>query len=214
MSRVLVKICGLTRAQDVEAAVAAGADALGFVFAPSPRRLSLSLAQELLSRVPAGVMRVGLFLDQGRDEIQRALDRVTLDVLQFHGRESGAFCESFQRPYLKAIGMRRQPSLQRAEREYVSAIGLLLDSHAAGARGGTGEVFDWRRIPATGKDIWLAGGLNADNVGAALETVRPRAVDVSSGVESSPGIKDAAAMNAFVTAVRRADQEAGEVENR
>jgi len=210
---VVIKICGLTRVEDVDAAIAAGAHALGFVFAASPRRLTADLAAPLLARVPAGVLRVGLFRDQERDEIDAVLDRLALDVLQFHGQEDGAFCESFGLPYLKAVGMRQNPSLPRAEREYAGAIGLLLDSHAGGERGGTGETFDWRRLPALAKPVWLAGGLHAGNVGVAVETVRPYAVDVSSGVESRPGVKDAARMNAFVKAVRQAGERIREVEN-
>jgi len=213
MSRVVIKICGLTRTRDIDAAIAAGADALGFVFAASARRLTAGQAEPLLERVPAGVLRVGLFLDQERAEVDAVLERLTLDLLQFHGQEDSEFCGSFGLPYLKAVGMRHNPSLHQVEREYASAAGLLLDSHGSGERGGTGETFDWRRIPPLSKPVWLAGGLHAGNVGAAVAAARPYAVDVSSGVESRPGVKDAASMQAFVEAVREAGEQTGEVRN-
>lgn len=207
MNRVKVKICGLTRAEDVQAAVTAGADAVGFVFTASPRRVSIDTAIRLSSYVPAGVSRVGLFLDQDRSEIQRVVSSVPLDLLQFHGCETEQQCSVFKRPWLKAVAMENSESVKRAERDFPGAAGLLLDSHSRGGRGGSGESFDWSLSRPAAKAIWLAGGLNPDNVGLAILTVKPFAVDVSSGVEMEPGIKDAALMNAFVTAVREAEDQ-------
>ena len=192
MNRVKIKICGLTRVEDVQAAVEAGAAAVGFVFTASPRRVTIETAIRLSGYVPEGVSRVGLFLDQDRSEIQRVVSAVPLDLLQFHGSETERQCSVFKLPWLKAVAMENAESVRRAEREFPNAAGLLLDSHARGGRGGSGESFDWSLSGAAGKAIWLAGGLNPDNVGLAIRTVRPYAVDVSSGVESEPGIKDAA----------------------
>lgn len=205
MSRTKIKICGLTRSGDVENVLACGADAIGFVFADSPRQLGPAAAAELASLVPSGVQRVGLFMDQSPAFIASVLDAVPLDVLQFHGRESEAQCNAFGLPWLKAVAMADLGSLERALDAYPGAMGLLLDSHGVGQRGGSGKVFDWSLAKAADKPLWLAGGLNADNVGAAIKTVRPYAVDVSSGVESSPGVKDEAKMTAFCEAVRQAD---------
>lgn len=207
MNRVKVKICGLTRVEDVQAAVKAGADAIGFVFAASPRQISIDTAIRLCSYVPRHVLRVGLFLDQGRSEIDRVVDSVPLDILQFHGRETEPQCSVFNLPWLKAVAMENADSLVRAEAEYPGAMGLLPDSHSSGGRGGSGQVFDWSKTRPVAKPVWLAGGLNAANVGQAIRTMRPFAVDVSSGVESSPGIKDANKMTGFVNAVRAVENE-------
>lgn len=205
MNRTRIKICGLTRAGDVECAVGCGADAIGFVFAESPRRVSAVTAARLAGLAPPGVMRVGLFLEQTPAFIGSVLDAVPLDVLQFHGREREAECAAFGLPWLKAVAMDDAESLQRALDEFPGAMGLLLDSHRAGQRGGRGKSFDWSLVSTVDKPLWLAGGLDPGNVGAAIETVGPYAVDVSSGVESSPGIKDAGKMTAFCAAVRQAD---------
>ncbi|MGD9265182.1 MAG: phosphoribosylanthranilate isomerase [Lysobacterales bacterium] len=204
-----MKICGLTRARDVKCAVLCGADAVGFVFADSPRRIDVSHAEELAGLVPVSVLRVGLFLDQDAAFIEAVLEAVALDVLQFHGRESEAQCARYGRPWLKAVAMQDGDSLQRALDDYPGAMGLLLDSHEAGRRGGSGKTFDWSLAQAANKPLWLAGGLNAGNVGAAMAAVSPFAVDVSSGVEAAPGIKDAGKIEAFCAAVRRADATAG-----
>jgi phosphoribosylanthranilate isomerase len=200
---VKVKICGLTRQQDIRAAVAAGADILGFVFTESPRRIGVELARQLLDDVPPGTLRVGLFLDQAYDEVAGIVDSLSLDLLQFHGRESEAECSRYGLPWLKAVAMEGLDSAIRAEKNYPGAAGLLLDSHGQGQRGGTGKVFDWSMAKPLHKPIWLAGGLHAGNVATAIRTVRPYAVDVSSGVESAPGKKDAARMQAFIQAVRQ-----------
>ncbi len=205
--RVRVKICGLTRDEDVKAAVAAGADAVGFVFTASPRRISAETAIRLSSYVPEGVLRVGLFLNQDRSEIDRVVNSVPLDVLQFHGNETEQECSVFGLPWLKAVAMENAESARQAEREYPGAMGLLLDSHTAGKRGGSGKVFDWSLFRPLEKSVWLAGGLNAVNVGQAVRVVRPFAVDVSSGVEAAPGIKDVSSIITFIKAVREVENE-------
>lgn len=204
MSQVKIKICGLTRSEDVDCAVAAGVDAVGFVFTASARRISPLKAVELCVRVPGDVLRVGLFLDQAPTEIERVLNTVTLDVLQFHGSETAQQCSAYGIPYLKAVAMQDGDSLRQAAQEYPGAMGLLLDSHVQGEAGGSGKAFDWNMARSPGHRVWLAGGLNADNVGRAIRMVRPCAVDVSSGVEALPGVKDAARINAFVKAVKQA----------
>ncbi len=205
MNRVKIKICGLTRAEDVQAAVKAGADAIGFVFTASPRRISIEKAIELSAYVPGGVLCVGLFLDQDSSEIERVTGSVPLDILQFHGSETEQECNRFKLPWLKAVAMENAESVKQAEQGFPGAAGLLLDSHAKGKRGGSGMSFDWSLSRTVEKPVWLAGGLNADNVIRAIKTVRPYAVDVSSGVESEPGIKDPARLKAFVKAVRQAE---------
>ena len=207
MNRVKIKICGLTRPQDVQAAVKAGADAIGFVFTASPRRISIERALELSAYATGGVLRVGLFLDQERSEIERVTAAVPLDILQFHGNETAQECSVFNLPWLKAVAMEDAESVIRAERDFPGAAGLLLDSHSKGKRGGSGQLFDWSLARPVMKPIWLAGGLNADNVKQAIHTVRPYAVDVSSGVESEPGIKDSSRISAFVKAVRQTEIE-------
>ena len=205
MKRVKIKICGLTRVEDVQAAVEAGADAIGFVFTASPRRISIDKAIELSAYVPGGVSRVGLFLDQDRSEIERVTGSVPLDILQFHGNETEQECDCFKLPWLKAVVMENADSVKQAEQNFPGAAGLLLDSHSKGKRGGSGKSFDWSLSRSIEKPVWLAGGLNADNVTRAIQTVRPYAVDVSSGVESEPGIKDPTRLKAFVKAVRQAE---------
>ena len=207
MSRVKIKICGLTRVEDVEAAVVAGADAIGFVFTASPRRISIDTAKRLSGYVTRGVLSVGLFLDQDRSEIEQVVAAVPLDILQFHGCETEQECSVFNLPWLKAVAMENAESLIQAERDFPGAAGLLLDSHSKGKRGGSGKLFDWSLSRPVDKPVWLAGGLNPDNVGEAINTVRPYAVDVSSGVETQPGIKAVTRMNAFVQAVRNAENE-------
>lgn len=186
----------------MHAAVAAGADALGFVFTRSPRQITAARASELARLVPAGVLKAGLFLNQSQFEIEQVLATVALDILQFHGTESAAQCRLFDLPYLKAVSMSDNSALQIAGVDYPDAAGLLLDSHIAGSAGGSGKVFDWSKIKHGSIPVWLAGGLNPDNVAAAVQQVKPYAVDVSSGVESSPGIKSAEMIAAFINAAR------------
>lgn len=207
MNRIVVKICGLTRVEDVKAATNAGADVIGFVFTASPRQVSIDAALELSGYVPEGVLRVGLFLGQNSSQIEQVISSVPLDMLQFHGGETEQFCSKFNMPWLKAVAMENADSVKKAESEFPGALGLLLDSHSRGEQGGSGKQFDWSLSSPVAKPVWLAGGLNADNVKQAIQTVRPYAVDVSSGVESKPGIKDAARMEAFVKAVREVENE-------
>ena len=204
---MIIKICGLTRAEDVKAAVSFGADAIGFVFTDSPRRISAETAIRLSASIPEGVLRVGLFLNQNKSEIDQVINSVTLDVLQFHGNETQQDCNAFGLPWLKAVVMNSSESVSMAESEFSGAMGLLLDGHSAGKRGGSGKVFDWTLSAPAAMPLWLAGGLNAGNVAQAIRIVRPYAVDVSSGVETEPGIKDAASIRAFINAVRDVENE-------
>jgi len=206
MQRTRVKLCGLTRPEDVDAAVAAGADALGFVLWPGSRRaVDEARLTALAARVPAFVTRVGLFVDQDPALIARCARH--LDLLQFHGEESPAACDAFRRPWIKALRMRDGLDLHAAAAAYRGARALLLDAYRPGVPGGTGETFDWSRIPAgLAKPVILAGGLGADNVAEAIATVAPFAVDVSGGVEAAPGIKDAERMAAFLAAVSEGDR--------
>ena len=225
MVRTRVKICGITRLEDALLAVSLGADALGFVFVPaSARHVTVEAARDIARRLPPFVARVGLFLDAPREAVERALDALPELVPQFHGRERAAACDAFGRGYLKALGVAEGLPTAEELAAYRRAEGFLLDSNVPGELGGTGHAFDWTRLAggamgeATGSDgpvLVLAGGLNAGNVGRAMREVRPYALDVSSGVESSKGIKDARAMTDFMAAVRRADAErsaAAEVE--
>ncbi|GGX93138.1 N-(5'-phosphoribosyl)anthranilate isomerase [Litchfieldella qijiaojingensis] len=201
LHRTRVKICGLTRPEDVDAAVAAGADALGFVLWPgSKRAIDEARLAELAARVPAFVTRVGLFVDQEASLIERA--SAHLDLLQFHGDESPAFCASFTRPWLKALRMRDDLDLHAMAEAYQGAQALLLDAYRPDMPGGTGKTFDWSRIPANlAKPVILAGGLTPANVAQAIRAVRPFAVDVSGGVERAPGIKDPHRIDDFLRQV-------------
>ncbi|SFT84936.1 phosphoribosylanthranilate isomerase [Halomonas saccharevitans] len=204
--RTRIKFCGLTREEDVDAAVAAGADALGFVLWPgSKRAIDERRLAELGARVPAFVTRVGLFVDPSPALVARCSPH--LDLLQFHGDETPEACEAAGRPWIKALRMREELDLPAAAEAYGDARALLLDAYRPGVPGGTGDTFDWSRIPASlTKPVILAGGLTLDNVDAAIAAVGPFAVDVSGGIEAAPGIKDAARMAAFLDAVRRADE--------
>ena len=201
-----IKICGLTREEDVDAAVAAGADAIGFVFyPPSPRYLTPERAAELARRIPPFVDVVGLFVNADSATVLATCASVPLNLLQFHGDEDAAYCRQFSRPYLRAARVRPGLDLVEFAGSFPEARGLLLDAFVEGYGGG-GHVFDWTLIPpALPGHLILSGGLHADNVAAAIERVRPDAVDVSSGVESGKGIKDHAKIAAFVAAVRKAD---------
>lgn len=202
-----IKICGITREQDLQAAVAAGADALGFVFyAKSPRNVTAQQAGELLGALPPFVTSVGLFVDPDEAFVREVLAQSSLDVLQFHGDETPEFCRQFGRPYLKAIRVRAGVDLIECAARYADAQGLLLDAYVEGVQGGTGESFDWRLIPRElSLPVILSGGLHPGNVAEAVRAVRPYAVDVSSGVEASKGIKDAAKVAAFINEVRNVD---------
>jgi phosphoribosylanthranilate isomerase len=207
--RTRIKICGLTRESDVDAAVAAGADALGFnCYAGSPRYVTPVRLAALAARVPPFVTPVLLFVNAADAEITAAVGLVPHALLQFHGDEDEAACARAGRPYIRAVRMSEEVDLLDCERRFFTASGLLVDAPSAGF-GGSGRAFDWRRVPARrGKPLTLAGGLDADNVAAAIAAVRPEAVDVASGVEDAPGIKSAVRINRFVAAVRAADAQA------
>lgn len=204
MSVVRSKICGITRVEDALAAVDAGADAIGLVFyAKSPRAVTVPQAQAILAALPPFVTTVGLFVDCQRSELNAILDAVPLDLLQFHGDESPAACEGFRRPYIKALRVKPGDDIAARIGLYGSATGVLLDTFVPGVPGGTGEAFDWSLVPqGLSVPIILAGGLTPENVRAAIEQVRPYAVDVSGGVEASKGLKDSDKIHAFVRAVR------------
>lgn len=206
MSRTRIKICGITRMQDMRAAVAAGADAIGFVFyPPSPRCLAIDVARDLALAVPPFVERVGLFVNAEPAAVREVIAAVPLELLQFHGDEDAAYCEQFGRPYLKAARVRPGLDLLEYARSFPSAQGLLLDAYVEGY-GGAGQSFDWSLIPvALPLPVVLSGGLTSVNVQEAVLNLRPFAVDVSTGVEVGKGIKDEAKINAFVAAVRSAD---------
>lgn len=201
------KICGITREQDVQAVVHSGADALGLVFHEmSPRHVSLQRAAQLAGSVPPFVTVVGLFVNPSVGYVNEVLAKVALDVLQFHGEETPDFCRQFSKPYLKAIRVKAGVDLIQCAVRYASAQGLLLDAYVEGTQGGTGESFDWSLIPHDlPLPVILSGGLHAGNVAAAIRQVRPYAVDVSSGVEASKGIKDAAKIAAFINEVKNVD---------
>ena len=189
---VRVKICGITRMQDLHAACNAGADALGFVFyEKSPRHLSIAAAAALVRQLPPFVQAVGLFVNAEPAFVESVLQDVPLDVLQFHGDETPAYCEGFKRPYIKAVRVNQDTDLLKYAADFDAARGLLLDAFVPGVPGGTGERFDWSLIPPNvPKPIVLSGGLTPGNVTEAVQRVHPWAVDVSSGVEAAKGIKD------------------------
>ena len=200
-----IKICGFTRGEDLQAAVAAGADAIGLVFYPSsPRYVDVVRAAELARVVPPFVTIVGLFVNADPATIRQTLAAVPIHLLQFHGDEDEAFCRQFDRPYIKAARVKPGFDLVQYAGRFASAQAILLDAFVEGYGGG-GKVFDWKLIPLDlGKPIILSGGLDAGNVADAIARVRPAAVDVSSGVESGKGIKDAEKIREFVAAVRAA----------
>ena len=206
MSRTRIKICGLTREADVDAAVAAGADAIGFVFyAKSPRHVSPARAAELARRLPPFVMPVGLFVNAAPALLQQALEALPQMLIQFHGDETPADCARAGRPYLRAARMTPGFDLLDFAQQYAGAQGLLLDAHVEGYGGG-GKVFDWSLIPRNvPSPVVLSGGLHAGNVAEGMLRVRPWAVDVSSGVEEAKGLKSAPLIRQFCAAVREAD---------
>jgi len=207
VSKVRIKICGLTRNQDVQVAVAEGADALGFVlYAPSPRAVTAEQAAKLIEHVPAFVTTVALFVNESIDEVKRILDVCSFDLLQFHGDESPEFCRQFNRPYMKAIRVRSAEDIHSAVQQYPDAKALLLDAYVENLPGGTGQAFDWRLIPKLSIPWVLAGGLNANNVADAVNQVQPYAVDISGGVEASKGIKDAQKIKDFISEVRNVER--------
>ena len=207
VNRTRVKICGITQLEDAKCAIASGADALGFVFyAPSPRYVSPEKAAEIIRQLPAFVTTTALFVNETQENVDRILQETRIDLLQFHGDELPEFCIEFDRPYIKALRMKPDLDLTVEAKKYSSAQALLLDAYRPGIPGGTGEVFDWDRIPAKHPtEIILAGGLTAENVAQAVSAVAPYAVDVSGGVEKSKGIKDADKVEKFINEVTRAN---------
>lgn len=199
-ARTRVKICGLTSIDDAKAAVDAGADAIGLMFyKPSPRYVPLSMAEQIIAKVGPFVTTTAVLVDMPAEEIKELLKRLPVQLLQFHGNEPASFCEQFERPYIKAIRMKPDLDVIAEMQQYSSAQGVLLDAYQPGVPGGTGESFDWDRVPqSSDKPIILAGGLKPDNVETAVKQVLPYAVDVSGGVESSPGKKDANKIQQFI----------------
>lgn len=206
MSRTRIKFCGLTRIDDVRAAAELGVDAVGFVLTKKSRRfVDPAHARTLRDVLPPFVSAVALFMDDDAAWVEHVISTLRPDWLQFHGAEPASFAESFDRPYLKAVPMASVVDVDAFAASHPHASGFLLDSHALGAAGGSGEAFDWTRAPRNfARPLVLAGGLDAGNVAQAIAIAKPYAVDVSSGIESAPGIKDAAKMRAFVDAVRDA----------
>lgn len=204
--RTRVKICGITREQDLAAAAQAGADAIGLVFyPPSPRFLSLDRARALRRAAPPFLTTVALFVNAPEADVRRVVDEVRPDALQFHGEETPAYCEGFGLPYVKTCRVRQGVDLLEYWRPFSGASGWLADAYVD-EYGGTGERFEWSLVPRKlGRPLILSGGLTSANVREAIRAVQPWAVDVSSGVESAKGIKDAARIAAFITEVRNAD---------
>jgi phosphoribosylanthranilate isomerase len=211
--RTRVKICGITNAHDALTAVAHGADAIGLVFyEASPRNVTIGQAAEIAKALPPFVSVVGLFVNATPDYIKQAVQQVGLDLIQFHGDELPDECERYGRPFIKAVRVKPDTNLVQYATDFSAAKALLLDAFAEGVAGGTGQVFDWSLIPkALTKPVILAGGLNAENVCEAISQVRPYAVDISGGVESTKGIKDAAKIAAFMNEVKSIN--VGQVEN-
>jgi phosphoribosylanthranilate isomerase len=205
MNRVRVKFCGITQLKDAQAAVSLGADAVGFVLTNKSKRfIEPSRARTIRETLPPFVTAVVLFNNDDANWIEEAVRVVRPDIIQFHGTESRALCESFGVRYIKAIGMGEEGTVKRTVAQHPNAAAILLDSNKPGEQGGSGVAFDWSLIPTNlPKPVILAGGLTCDNVALAIRTARPYAVDVASGIESAPGIKDAEKMRRFINEVRR-----------
>ncbi len=211
--RTRVKICGITSVKDALVAVKYGADAIGLVFyEASPRNVTMQQAAEIARAVPPFVSIVGLFVNASPAFIREVLVQVDLDLMQFHGDEKQADCMLYQRPFIKAVRVKQDTNLVQYAADFPDAKALLLDAYTEGMAGGTGQVFDWKLIPQhLDKPIILAGGLNPANVNHAIQQVNPYAVDISGGVESAKGIKDAAKIAAFMQQVESLN--VGRVEN-
>ena len=198
-----VKICGITSITDALNAANAGASALGFVFyAKSSRFVTPEQAAEICAALPPFIKTVGLFLNAEADQVRETLSQVSLDLLQFHGNESPEFCRSFDRPHIKALGTDGLANFATHADQYPDALAILVDSHVLGKAGGTGQTFDWKLLPTNySKPIILAGGLNPDNIAEAIRETSVYAFDLSSGVESAPGIKSKAKIDALMREV-------------
>ena len=199
-----IKICGFTRPQDAQAAAELGADAVGLVFyTQSKRCVDAAQAAEIVAALPPQVVKVALFVNESAEQIRRILGAVPIDVLQFHGDEAPEFCRQFDKPYWKAVRVQSAQDIAAAAERYADAAALLLDAHIEGQYGGTGQVFDWRLLPETMPLPWiLSGGLNPDNVAAALRQTGAAWLDVSSGVEQAPGVKSRDLMERFMRLAR------------
>ena len=199
-----IKICGFTRPQDAQAAAELGADAVGLVFyAKSKRCVDAAQAAEITAALPPQVVKVALFVNESAEQIRRILGTVPIDIVQFHGDEAPEFCRQFGKPYWKAVRVQSAQDIAEAAEHYADAAALLLDAHIEGQYGGTGQVFDWRLLPDTMPLPWiLSGGLNPGNVAAALRQTGAAWLDVSSGVEQAPGIKNRDLMADFIRQVR------------
>ncbi len=205
--RTRVKICGITRVEDAQAASAAGADAIGLVFyRPSPRNVTLERARSIATQMPPFIATVAVFVNPSREEVEQVIRECGVTLLQFHGEESPEFCAGFSRPYIKAARIRPGLDLIKYLAPYASARAWMLDAFHGDLWGGTGGAFDWSLVPeGMARPVILSGGLTVDNVAGAIRSVKPYAVDVSSGVEASKGIKDAAKIAAFIGAVQNED---------
>lgn len=203
MDRTRVKICGITRAEDALASADAGADAIGLVFYEgSTRALTLAQAEAICHVLPPFLSVVGLVVNPEPQMVRKYLESLPLDLLQFHGDESPGFCNSFGHPWIKAVRVHDPEVVKQAQTAYHAASGILADAYDPDHYGGTGQTFNWSWLPSEPvKPLILAGGLNAGNVGEAVRTVRPWAVDVSGGVEDEPGIKNAALIQNFIREV-------------
>lgn len=204
---VRVKICGITSIADAQLAVDAGADALGLVFyEPSPRAVTIDQAAEIARAIGPFVTLTGLFVNAQRDYIEQVLAQVPLNLLQFHGDESPEFCQSFSRPYMKAVRMKPKLDVNAEIQRFDSAQAILLDAYKKGVPGGTGESFDWQRVPKTSlRPIVLAGGLEPDNINIAIRETGVGSVDVSGGVERGPGQKSLDKVQRFIRESKRLD---------
>jgi phosphoribosylanthranilate isomerase len=206
---VWIKVCGITNTEDAMAAAETGADAVGFVFAPSPRQISPEVAQKIIEALPPSIRTVGVFVDEDPERVSYIAEFCNLDLLQLHGKEAATYCERLGRRVIKAVRIESEKQLERCS-EYVGVVeAFLLDTYVAGQSGGTGATFDWNTAVIARKygPIILAGGLDPDNVAAALRIVKPYGVDASSGLEQKPRIKDHNKIARFIEAVRRAEQE-------
>jgi phosphoribosylanthranilate isomerase len=204
--RTRIKFCGMTRAEDAAGAASLGVDAIGLIFAArSPRRVDLAAARALRAALPPFVSVVALVMDNEPSEIRQIVQILRPDLLQFHGAEDPADCAAYGLPWLKAVPMAQPEAARAYATRYAAASAFVLDSHAVGEAGGSGKRFAWDAIPELPRPILLAGGLTPHNVFDAVRTVRPWAVDVSSGIEAAPGQKDVEKMRRFVAQVRAAD---------
>ena len=203
--RTRVKICGLTTVENALMVANSGADAIGLVFyEPSPRYVEIEQACSIAKTLPAFVTKTALFVNPEIDYVKAVLERVQIDLLQFHGDETPEFCEQFGLPYIKAIRMQKSTDLAQLAEQYASSCGILLDAYKAGVPGGTGEQFNWDWVPKNfSKPIILAGGLTAENISQAIMATEPWAVDVSGGVEASKGVKSEEKVTLFMQQVMR-----------